>query len=430
MSNPTNPQNSRNKFLIATSIVFGGTMVGNVLNYIFNVIMGWLLPPAVYGQLVSLVTLLLVVGVPASTLTIVVAKYTAGHWANEDRPAAAGLLKAMTQLSFIIGIIGFIIAAIASPFLASYLKIPITPIVLFGLLIPLSFLGSANSGFLQGIQDFVPLSFNSAIGSAAKLLLSILLIYLGYSLSGIITALIVASLLGYVYSRHFAMRATRGTTITIATSWRTILKDKQSYVVATFVAMLLLTIFMNVDVIMSKHYLAPDFAGQYAALSVLGKIITYGSGAILTVLFPLVSASHTRGDEKADKYFGISLAVVGGASLLLVLLFSFFPTFVLGLLFGTRYLAAAPWLVYFAAAVGFSSVASVFVQYFLAVHSTNFIYPLAVLTVAEIAGIVAFHANIHQIVLSSLITAVLLTASFIPIFFAIRNQNTNAPLPA
>ena len=44
----------------------------------------------------------------------------------------------------------------------------------------------------------------------------------------------------------------------------------------------------NIDVILVKHYFSADEAGHYAALSQLGKIIIFGTGAIASVMFPLV----------------------------------------------------------------------------------------------------------------------------------------------
>jgi O-antigen/teichoic acid export membrane protein len=411
---------TKNVFFKASGIIFFGSLIGNFLNYVFNLAMGWLLPPIVYGELVALTTLLLIVSVPAGTFTLVVAKYIAEHWARDEKPAMASLFRAATRLSFLAGAAGFLLIVLAAPAIASYLKVAEVPVLIFGLLIPISFMSGASSGFLQGIQSFVPLSVNAALGSILKLAFAIALVYAGYSLSGIMVAIVLASLLTYAYNLSYARRAMRNIKEEAQLALGELFRDKKQFILITFLATFFSTIFLNVDILMAKHYLLPAAAGQYAALSVLGKIITYGSGAILTVLFPLVTASHARGDVKQqEKYLFASLGIVGGISFLLVIAFSAFPTLVLHLLFGSRYLEVAQYLPFFAAAAGFSSLSAVFVQFFLAVHDGIFLYPLVFFSVAEFAGIFAFHADLSQIVFSSLATSILLAGSCFAIY-AIR----------
>lgn len=406
-----------NRFLRASSVVLAGSFIANVLNYVFNLLMGRLLPPTIYGELVSLITLLLIVGVPALTVTTVLAQYTASHWAKGEHASIARLAEAAMEFSFVVGAIGLGLMFALTPLIASYLKISIAPIIIFDLLLPLSFLSATSSGLLQGLQQFLPISLMNVISASVKFFLSLTLVWAGFSLGGVMAALVIAALLAYGYGiLQIRKKITNGKPDGTRVPWKEIFAGKERYIGLTFATTLLLAVFVNIDLIMAKHYLAPAIAGQYAALSVLGKIITYGTGAFLTVLFPMVSASRSAGDGHASKYLGLSLAVVGGAALALVALFSFFPQAITGLLFGNQYVAVSPFLVYFGIAAGFSALSTIFIQFFLASRSHSFIYPLAVCTLAEVVGIAIFHGSIIQIVLSSLATSVLLIIAMVLVY--------------
>ena len=74
--------------------------------------------------------------------------------------------------------------------------------------------------------------------------------------------------------------------------------DSDTYFEMLKSAYLIIKNYTNIDVVLAKHYLSPYLAGQYSALSVTGKIIAYGSGAFITVMFPMVAASHINNDGK------------------------------------------------------------------------------------------------------------------------------------
>ncbi len=411
-----------NRFLQASTVVFIGSVAANFLNYAFNLVMGRLLPPEIYGELVALFTLLVIVSVPGGTITMVLSKYTADHMAKGETDAVSALRRATRVPMYYLGVGSFILTLILALPLSSYLHVPLVPMLIFSLLLPLSFFTASNNGFLQGLQAFKALSISNVINALLKFAFSIFFVLLGLSIGGIVCALIIASLLAFTYGWWVLRRRMPHTgTPSTETNWYTVFRDKRHYIGFTFLATLLLAIFVNVDTLLAKHYLEPFIAGEYAALSVLGKIITYGSAAVLVVLFPMTSASHTARDGKTGRLLAFSLAIVGLASVFLVVLFGTFPSYIISLLFGPEYLGGAPYLVYFAGAMGLSSMATVFTQYFLATHHKTFIYPLSILALAEIIGISIFHTSIIAIVLVSLSTSAILLMSCIVLYFLEKN---------
>ena len=103
------------------------------------------------------------------------------------------------------------------------------------------------------------------------------------------------------------------------------------------------TALYNTDVILVRHFLSAYEAGLYAALSVLGKIIFFGTAPVVTTMFPLVSEAHARG-ERYHRIFLLSLMFLVAIAGSVTLLFTILPTFMMKLLIGSQYLDAAVYL--------------------------------------------------------------------------------------
>src|SRR3989338_5480931 len=105
-----------NIFVRNSAILFGGTMVVNVLNYIFHLIVGRMVSPSAYGEIESLVSLLAIISVPASTLTLVATKYAADMKAAGNFRGTYALSKYLTARVFLYGIPLLLIALFCTRF--------------------------------------------------------------------------------------------------------------------------------------------------------------------------------------------------------------------------------------------------------------------------------------------------------------------------
>lgn len=419
----------QNRFLRASSIVFLGSVVANFLNYVFNLYMGRLLPPDVYGEMVALFTLLLIVSVPASTIILVLSKYTADFTAGGTSGSIALLSRATRAPIRYLSFLALVLALLASPLIATFLHVPLISVLIFTIIIPLSLLSAHTSGLLQGLQQFGTLSIMNIVNALFKFGLAVLFVILGFSLNGVIGALLISSVITYIYIEWRLARKIRTkerVTDEIRLDWRDLFRGTRGYIGLTFVATLVLAIFINIDTLLAKHFLSPTLAGEYAALSILGRIITYGSAAILTVLFPMTTASYIAHDGRTGRLLATAFVIVGTAGVVLTTLFGLYPEKILSMLFGDQYLAVAPYLIYFGLAMALSSLATVFVQYFLATNHKTFVYPLLILTVLEIVGIIIFHSSIKSIVLVSLLTSATLFVTLSIIYFLPTRRSAHA----
>ncbi len=401
-------------FLASSSVIFAGSFVINVLNYVFTLIMSRLLNVEDFGEVAALLSLFLIVSVPATALSMLMARESAHH--NEQGGGVRQLFVRMSKYSMI-GAVGlWAIFLLFVPFVSEYLQIPTLPIYIFSLLLPLTVLGALQSGTLQGLQEFFFLSKQGVLGTIVKLAASVALVAAGFSVAGVMGALVLASVCGLVYgffvTRSLLVRPGSGN-VQISSQTQTMFRIFGSILLTTF----LLTLLSNVDVLLAKHYLSPELAGHYSALSTVGKILIYGVGAFITVLLPMAAAAYARGEGEERKMLWLSLGTVASASLAAFVVFSVFPQLTISLLFGGRYLDIAQHLGTFTIAMACIALATTFINYFVATRNTSFVYLLGIGIAAEVALIALYHDSLGAITLSLVLSSALLLLLMIGNYF-------------
>jgi len=400
----------KSRFFQLGSIVLVGSFLVNILNYTFNVVMGRMLTPEEFGEGASLIGLMAIISVPSASLLKLMAKYSADFKEKGKNNFIADLFRIVAKRSFQLGLLAMVVFLCLIPFLVWFLKIEVAPLVVFSLLLPLTLLVAINQGVLQGLHRFISSSVTSFLAAFFKLSLAILFVYLGFSVTGVIIALVI----GYIISYFFSLRQIQSNIQIKDQILPTEVKEEinKKEIILFAKSMFLVSLFMvlltNTDVILAKHYLSAFLAGQYAALSITGKIIFYASGAFLTVMFPMVSASLSNGDGKEKDILKMAFVLNGLIAGGVLLLFLFFPTLFVKLLFGAKYLVISSYLVWFSLAMFCCAFSQVFITYFMATNAKNYLVPLAFAILLQIGLIVCFHADFLQITLAVLTSNVLL----------------------
>jgi len=410
-------------FFTSSSIIFAGSFVVNVLNYIFTLVVSRILGVEEFGQVASLLSLFLLITVPATALSMLMARETAFH--KEHGPSTLEhLFAGMQKHSALAALALWVFFLALAPLIADFLNISLIPLVIFSLVAPLNLIGALQAGTLQGLQEFVSLSIQNILGAIIKLAASIVLVAVGFSVAGVMGALVLASACSLAYG-YVATRSLISPPVlhegssTPPASMR--IGFMNSFFGSILITTALLALLSNVDVLLAKHYLPADMAGEYGALSTVGKIIIYGIGAFISALLPMASAANARGNGEERGLLWLSLASVFFASLAAVVVFSLFPQLVVSILFGgTKYSAIAGYLGMFSIAMGCISLSTTFINYFVATRNTSFVYPLAISIVTEIVLIAQHHDSIMLItqvlVYSSTVLLALMVANYVLVY--------------
>ena len=381
-----------NSLLKDSAIIFAASMAANILNYVFQLYMGRSLGPAGYGIFASIVSLLYIVSVPATTINVSIAKFVSGFKGSKEPGKVKYLFFKGAKKVLFLGFLGFCAIALASPHIASFLNIPhAAPVVILGLIFFISMLSPIGNGTLQGLQRFRSLGAVMVTGSFVKLASGIALVALGFSVCGALFSLVLAGIAGFALSVLFL---------------RSILKKKAekfdkntilSYSRPVFISLLFISIMSNIDVVLVKHYFADIDAGHYAAAALIGKIVLFASGAITGVMFAKVAELKAQG-RPTKKILYESMLYILSICFAAVSVYFIAPYFVLSLLFGASYAGAVPLIGLFGLAMAFFALSTALVQYNLALKNTKFVWVLFVAVFIEVAMIILFHDSLLTIV--------------------------------
>ena len=387
-------------FFSSSSIIFAGSFVVNVLNYVFTLIMSRLLGVESFGEVTALISLLTIIAVPASALVMLLTREVAFKSAT-DKDGVRDLFLFLRKHVLLAAIGAWVIFLAVAPVISFYLHIPYGLFAIFSLLLPFSAASALQTGTLQGLQEFFTLTKLNIVSTVIKLGVAIVLVLAGFSVAGVMTALVCAQgatwLLGYLATK-------RHLDLTGGISQAFDSRPLRLFFSMTLATSFLLALLSNTDLLLAKHFLPATLAGQYGGLATLGNIITYGIGAFTTVLLPMAAAAHALGAGGERRILRLSLLVIAAAAFVAWAVFTLYPTTFVSLLFGDRYLSIAPYLGRYAIAEGCVALSIALINYFVAIRNTSFLYLLGLAITAEVILIYLDHSSILAIA-SMLITA-------------------------
>ena len=148
-------------------------------------------------------------------------------------------------------------------------------------------------------------------------------------------------------------------------------------------ALFLVAVLQNVDVIMVKRQIGGEAAGAYAAAAVAAKAVVWVAIGIGLYLLPEATRAARHG-ENARPFLARALLVVAVVALPMLLVYAIAPETVLRLAFGEDTVVAADALFVLGLAMTLLAVCYLAVQYLLALGRLGFLPALAVVAGAEI----------------------------------------------
>ena len=147
-------------------------------------------------------------------------------------------------------------------------------------------------------------------------------------------------------------------------------------------ALALIAVLQNVDVIVVRHQVAEVEAGAYAAAAVAAKVVVWTAVGVALYVIP-EAAGRTAAGRGARPVLLRASAVVATVAAPALLVMALAPELVLRLGFGPSYEIAADALPLLAVAMSVLALTYLTVNYLLAVGSSRFLAPLAVVALAE-----------------------------------------------
>ena len=392
-------------------IMFSSTMVVNVINYVYNILVGRLLGPSDYGVFVSLLSLTLIFSGISGTVQTVITRYAAIlKYENSQRTIYRYFVRAI-QIFSAVGVFVFILFFVLTPYIRRFLNIDISaPVYVVGMLLGVSFITPIVRGTLQGIQDYKALSVNMILDSFLRLVFGISLIVLGLRVSGAIGSQVISAIVAFFISIYFVLKLRSSDEGTYKIPRASIYKYSflTLYTISCF---LLLT---NLDVVLVKHFFDPHTAGIYSSAVTIGRIILYFPGAMAIVLFPKISELQTL-SKKSVKTLAKALIIVIALCVILNVIYFVVPDLLVRIMFGKAFIESVPYIGYYGIAMTFYSLLNLAVFFLLSLNFYSLIPVLTITSLAELILINYFHRNLFEVIYMLILVSLVSLATLISI---------------
>jgi len=409
-------------------IVFTGSIIASFGSYLFHLVMGRTLGPLDYGVLESLISLSYFLTIPLGVLNLVIVKYISQEsQKDKERKEISAFVQKISKVMSLFGFLVLIAFLALFPLLKNLVKIDSFPLFLgLGVGCFLSIYVIIFSSVFQGLMYFFELSIYSVFTNWSKLILAILMVLAGLRVGGAIYAIVISVIITMIFGyrmvkKHLNFNFSEDEKI------GTYFSNIKSYSFLVFLSNFSLISFFTSDIILARYFLPPQAAGQYASLSVLGKIVFFASSPIVSVMFPMVSGKNAIGGNY-NKLLLESFLLVLSISLFVGIIYFIFPKQMILLMFGSKYLDASPYLSLFAIFIALYSFCSLLMNFFLSIAKTSIIYLGIFFVVFQIYLINIYLQNIKQIVMMNILTMALLLLCLTIYYFKIIFKHERAKI--
>jgi len=279
------------------------TLVASLTGLIVVIFLARALKPELFGiyslslSLIYLFSILADLGVNTAAT-----RYIADAVSKENENLAGSyskfLLKTKILLSASVALLVFSVSGAISDFFEKPLA---TPLQLLSLFLFFSSISSLLNSMANALNDFRINLLNSMVSGLSKLLLTLLLVSVGLSLYGAILALVISSLISFLFSFSYVRK------FDFLFHGEESFRKSRVFKFIVFTAILSLTwlIFANVDVVMIGYFLPSEEVAYYrAAFSIVSAVIGLVSfpAVFLPVFVKLEGEDLNLAFHRAFKY--------------------------------------------------------------------------------------------------------------------------------
>ena len=231
-----------------------------------------------------------------------------------------------------------------------------------------------------------------------------LLIWLGLGVKGAVLASVIAVIASYFLARPspgLEALSSHGIPIAFGEGVQAIVFFSGQVVINNF------------DIVLVKHFFAPDQAGIYAAVSLVGRLVNMCAWSVVNTMFPVSRSGPARATAKPGRCLFMSLGLVFLILSVLILGLWAIPSFLWRTLFGSHfelgnYGGLAALLILYAITTGIYSLSSVMITYEMSRKIANTSWAQLAFSGALVLGICVFHQTLRQVIFVQLVLMVIL----------------------
>lgn len=366
--------------------MFLANSIGSFFNLLYQLAMLRLVSKDIFASLNSLLSLLVILSVPAAAFTTMVTKHISSYNATKKSDHLMAIWQKLSLHALYFSITVFSLIVLFKKHIALFLQIDSQgSINLLAAIFFLSGIAPAVNGGLQGLEKFKWLAFIGIGSGLLKLTLSVSLVRNFYgalngALFGFLLSILISILIS-IWPLRFLLSGIAKEKMNI--------KQQYVYILPVLAVSLSFALLTNIDMVLVKHFFLQE-AQDYAVAQMVGKIILSISGMVYMVMFARASGLYAV-KVSSKEILKRSLIYTFILSLAVAVLYNLFPHFAFHLLAGSVNRQVIVLARIFSISMLFYALSNVLWYYQLSIERYNFIKPLITVVILEIIAICLFH---------------------------------------
>lgn len=405
-----------------STIIFIGGNIANVFVWLFNLILGRFFTPTDYGIYATLISFLAIFGIFPSTFISSFAKFAAVYKAQNDRKKINILIHNGFRIVFVFATLVLVLLTIFISQISSFLNMSdLFLLFLIFLSLFLSIIISLPIGILTGEMRLYVLSLVSICSPFFKIIIGFTFLFLGFKVLGVIFAMLISSAITFIFLLLLFRKNFHKENI-LSEDKKIFISTFRKYSFGFLLSSIGITILTSSDMIFVKHYFSSQEAGQYAALSVMGRSIFYLTGPIYAVFFPLIAQKKEKKENIHNTLF-LAVIIISLVSVTLSFIYFIFPSIVLNIFFPIKeYKMLSTYLGPFSLYIIIFSIAMLFNSFLLSIGKTGVYKINLVVSAIFILLMYVLHDSFYQIIGVLFGTSLLLLTSHLLYYIMTQDE--------
>jgi cellulose synthase/poly-beta-1,6-N-acetylglucosamine synthase-like glycosyltransferase/glycosyltransferase involved in cell wall biosynthesis/O-antigen/teichoic acid export membrane protein len=343
--------------LSSGATLIAASLFANFFNFLYNLYLGRSFSVEEFGIVGLLGSFMYLFGVPFDSLNRTVTHQSAYLYGKSTFPAS-NFWKRTRGKALVLGLAMTVIYLLLTPYLSSLFRVgTVTPLVIFAPVILFGMLSAVDAGFLNGSQMFHVIALMIVVEAIVKFVVTYVIAesnmphYMYLSLP-------ISMLASVSISWYAARMMARGAKNNEPTEEPFPFKFLS---VATLNRLSAIA-FLGLDVVLAKIILSPYDAGNYALISMIGKMVYFFGSIFAGFIIPLISKESGSNNNGTKTFRKIMLGTVL-ASIICYLGVGVFGFITVPLIFGQRTLNIIGYLPFFMLGVTAYTIANSIVLY-------------------------------------------------------------------
>lgn len=367
------------------------SVVVNIINYSYVLLALHYLTKESFGSFNTLVAILTMSTVIANPLQL----YTTRAISQIQSAQLQSYINKVFSRTALLSVFGLIFIGLISDFVASILNILISDFIMMGVAIVFLLLATISNAISSGLRKLTFQASLSMGSTVIKLLCALLLFKFGLG--------VTAGVAGYVVG--FAI--TIGITWLASKKWDQLpqINNQAKFGMGAIRMLVLSYLFIaapfSIDQILAQA-LNREISGDYAALTIIGKLAFFVSVPFQIVLYSYLSGSINL--QQQIKYFWAGLSVAIGTSMLLTTALWVGGSKLTDRLLSPGYSKVAEWIVPFS--IGTCGYVFAYAVVSLAIirNDSRILIPLSIVTMLQISLFLFRHETLAHLVTNQILT--------------------------